>query len=254
MSNPSLAIGKVDQRVRCRLACQQEILVGEAVIWTYAVTNDGNVPLTGIEVVDDILGSICTIDSLAVDETDTCESNGTAAAGGYANVGTASVFYTDADGDTAERSDSDPSHYFGANPSLTISKTFADDTVIAGGAGSSFELVVTNDGNVDLTGLSITDVVDDRLTVTGVSSADVGVDCLASSGQSVDCVADLDAGESVTITIDFSVAADVAEADSVPNTAAASATYTDGAGNTADLSDEATRPGATSPSTSSCRS
>ena len=39
------------------------------------------------------------------------------------------------------------------------------DRVIAGGAGSSFTLVVTNDGNVDLDNVSVFDDVDDRLTV-----------------------------------------------------------------------------------------
>ncbi len=46
---------------------------------------------------------------------------------------------------------------------MDIVKTFADDSVIAGGAGSSFTLVVTNDGNVDLDDVSVFDDVDDRL-------------------------------------------------------------------------------------------
>ena len=52
---------------------------------------------------------------------------------------------------------------------MDIVKTFTDDSVIAGGAGSSFTLVVKNDGNVDLDDVSVFDDVDDRLTVTGVS-------------------------------------------------------------------------------------
>ncbi|NNF55587.1 MAG: DUF11 domain-containing protein, partial [Acidimicrobiales bacterium] len=162
-------------------------------------------------------------------------------------IGAASGSYTDADGDVANRTDSDPSHYFGAEPSVDTVKTFADDSVIAGGAGSSFALVVTNDGNVALDNVSVFDDVDDRLTVTSVSGTAGAAADTDGDAQTVEwLISTLGVGESVTITVDFSVASDVEEAngvgglndaDAVSNTATVSDTYTDALGNGTDIGD-----------------
>ncbi|WP_372652842.1 Ig-like domain-containing protein, partial [Draconibacterium sp.] len=119
--------------------------------------------------------------------------------------------------------------------SVSIAKTFIDDAVIAGGAGSSFTLIVTNDGSAPLSNVAINDVVDNRLTVTGVSGT-AGSDN-GSVGQTVEwLITSLEAGASATITVNFSVASDVEEADgvgamndadNVPNTATAGAVATD---------------------------
>ncbi len=248
VSNPSITIEKSTGPADADTPPGPEILVGETVNWFYQVTNDGDVDLENLVVTDDQDVTVdCAVDALVAGASTVCTASGTATIGQYANIGTATASYTDADGDTAERSDSDPSHYFGATPSLAISKTFADDEVIAGGAGSSFDIVVTNDGNVDLTGVSITDTVDSRLTVTGVSSS--AGDCSASSGQDIDCTVDLAAGDSLTVTVDFSVASDVEEADgvgglndgeAVTNTATASNVYTDDVDNSTTLEETAT--------------
>lgn len=86
-----------------------EIIVGEAVEWTYVVTNTGDVGLGNIEVTDDILGSICEVESLEPGESATCTATGVAEAGQYANVGTA----TGEDAEMTIVSDDDPSHYLG---------------------------------------------------------------------------------------------------------------------------------------------
>ena len=100
------------------------------------------------------------------------------------------------------------------NPDIMIVKMFADDFVIAGGAGSSFTLVVTNEGNVTLSSLAVTDTVDSRLGVTDVSVTTGGT-CgdTDSNVQTIECsLSDLAPGESATITVTFAVAANVPEA------------------------------------------
>jgi LPXTG-motif cell wall-anchored protein len=64
---------------------------GDTVTYTYRVTNDGKVDLINVLVTDDKLGTIGTIDSLAVGETKTLTKTTTlpATAGLLTNVGTA---------------------------------------------------------------------------------------------------------------------------------------------------------------------
>ncbi len=215
------------------------ILEGADITWTYQVTNDGDVPLTGVAVTDDQGVTVnCPVDSLAPDESTVCVATGTAIVGDYANVGTATGSYTDADGDTANPSDTDPSSYFGADPSVAITKTFADDSVIAGGAGSSFDLVVTNDGNVDLTDLTVTDSVPAELTINGVTGT-TGADGGSSGQDVVWSIPALGAGESTTVTVSFSADTDVPETLGVLNTANVDGIYTDRSDNTRTIGGEA---------------
>ena len=164
MINPSIDIEKSTNGFDADAVPGPEILVGAAVTWTYAVTNNGDVDLSNISVTDDVLGNVCTIDSLAAGESTTCTVTGTAAAGQYDNTGTASVSYTDADGDVANRSDSDDSHYFGAAPSIAIDKQTADDFGNEGdaigilpGETVTWNYYVTNTGNVPLENVSVVD-------------------------------------------------------------------------------------------------
>lgn len=86
------------------------VTVGDAVTWTYLVTNTGNVDLTGVAVTDNQIGPIaCPASALAVGESMSCETDGTAVDGQYVNVG--SVTAMDAEGTVVD--DSDTSHYFG---------------------------------------------------------------------------------------------------------------------------------------------
>ncbi len=107
------------------------------------------------------------------------------------------------------------------NVVLTLTKSFTDPTVTAGGAASSFTLVITNAGVSDADNVLVTDSVDPALSVTGASSADAGVDCTATAGNSVSCsLAHLaGSGGSITITVTFTVASTV-NSQTVHNTAA----------------------------------
>ena len=104
---------------------------------------------------------------------------------------------------------------------LTVTKVFDPATVSAGDGSHDFTITVTNDGTFsDADNLTISDTVDSRLVVSAVVGS-AGVDCTASSGQTVDCsLASLAAGASATVTVSYSVAADVADA-TVSNTASA---------------------------------
>lgn len=87
-----------------------ELAVGSAVLWTYVVTNTGDVPLTQVSVTDDRgVAVTCPKTVLQPGESMACAASGTAVAGQYANLGTASGKPADVPAVTA----SDPSHYFG---------------------------------------------------------------------------------------------------------------------------------------------
>ncbi len=233
--DPSLSIEKLTNGVD-----DLSILEGEEVTWTYTVTNDGDVALTDVVVVDDQnVVVICDATELPVGGSINCSATGTAIAGEYTNTGTATGSFTDDEGDTATPSDSDQSNYFGVSPSVAITKTFADDSVSAGATGS-FDLVVTNDGNVTLTDVLVGDAVDGSLLVSGVS-AGTGSDADTDGDeQSVEWVIpSLDAGESVTVTVSFTVDSTAPETLGVVNDATVESVYVDDSGNTVPVDDEA---------------
>ena len=62
---------------------------GEAVLWTYVVENTGSEALTGVYVLDDMEGFVCTVGFLGVGEKAECQLEGTAGETPYANEGTA---------------------------------------------------------------------------------------------------------------------------------------------------------------------
>ncbi len=100
------------------------ITPGTLVTWTYVVTNTGNTPLAGVVVTDNQPGVTPVFQGgdtdsdglLDVTETWTYTATDTSAnVGQYANVGTAAA--------QGGVSDSDASHYFGAQPAIDIEKS-----------------------------------------------------------------------------------------------------------------------------------
>jgi autotransporter-associated beta strand protein len=151
------------------------LAVGAAVTWTYVVTNIGNTPLTNVAVSDsqDVtltgpVGDTNGDDRLDSGETWTYTAVGTAAAGQYANLGTA----TATDVFNGQVSGSDPSHYFGVTPpgiQLEKSTNGVDADVepgplLAVGAAVTWTYVVTNIGNTPLTNVAVSDSQDVTLT------------------------------------------------------------------------------------------
>jgi hypothetical protein len=140
---------------------------GSPITWSYLVSNAGNVPLTGLTVEDDILGSIsCPQTTLAVLEQIVCAATGTAEPGPYANLGTATAVGA---GQTVI--DDDPSHYTGSRPGIDIEKLVNDadadlppGPIIPVGDPVAFTYVVTNTGDATVNLIAVTD--DQGLEVT----------------------------------------------------------------------------------------
>jgi uncharacterized repeat protein (TIGR01451 family) len=195
------------------------LAVGDAVTWSYKVTNTGNVTVTDITVTDSdpAIGQVGTIASLAPGETRILTASGTAAAGNYSNTGTVSGQPVGSDnsaiGDAISASDG--SSYFGSGPALDITKTVQNITT-SGAAGKTatgtpgddfkFTLVVRNTGNKDLVQILITDsraAVGSAVTVDGTpktwSSGAGGIATLELTGLAV--------GASSTITYILDTAA-----------------------------------------------
>jgi uncharacterized repeat protein (TIGR01451 family) len=166
------------------------IPIGDPVTWTYVVTNTGNVPLMGVTVTDNQpgvtpdCGGVTTLDvgaSMTCTDTDTVPG---AVAGQYSNIGT-----VNATGAGTAVTDSDPSHYFGVAPGITIVKsTNGDDANDPPGpfvtlpSTVTWTYLVTNSGNVPLTGVTVTD------NQSGVTPNCGGVTTLA-VGASMTCTA-----------------------------------------------------------------
>lgn len=164
-----------------------EILVGDPVEWTYVVTNIGTVALTEVTVLDDQLGAIsCPLDRLGPGESMTCTASGTAVEGPYSNLGEA----TGRDTPETTVTDEDPSHYLGVLPVAEVDvekSTNGEDADLAPGpelmvgAPVSWEYVVTNVGDLELTDIA---VVDDQIGAITCPRTTLGV------GESMVCTAD----------------------------------------------------------------
>ncbi|RPI01937.1 MAG: DUF3494 domain-containing protein, partial [Calditrichaeota bacterium] len=130
---PGLDIEKATNDQDADLAPGPQVAVGSTVTWTYVVSNTGNVPLTSIQVVDDKVGTIGTITSLAPGASSTLTKTGIAVVGQYENTATATTTYIY---DGEEYSDSDMSHYIAQvnTPGLDIEKaTNGQDADLAPG-------------------------------------------------------------------------------------------------------------------------
>ena len=132
------------------------VLAGAAITWTYDITNTGNETLTSILLIDDKEETItCPLLILGVGESMQCIETGTAGIGLYSNLGTVTGT-RESDTDTATSSDS--SSYFGANPSISISKSPETQTVKESET-ASFEIYIANIGNVPLTSVTVIDTL-----------------------------------------------------------------------------------------------
>ena len=161
-SQSGLTLEKSTNGVDADTAPGPTVAVGATVTWAYVLTNTGSDTLTAVAVTDDQGVAVsCPATTVAAGAMMTCTATGTVVAGQYANVGTATG--TSPLGPVTA---SDPSHYFGAAPTIDIEKqtNLVDaDTPIGPllrvGDTVTWSYVVTNTGNVALTGVS---VVDDR--------------------------------------------------------------------------------------------
>jgi uncharacterized repeat protein (TIGR01451 family) len=145
------------------------------VVFKFEIDNDGNVDLTGVSLTDTDISAFytdqaCTSPAsfpttLAMGQTKTYYGKLTWAQGQHTDTATATG--TPPVGDPV--SDSDPAHYFGAGSSIDVEKhvwdgaTWQDADTAPGPSLTAahdpvvFRFVITNDGNVDLTAVNLTD-------------------------------------------------------------------------------------------------
>jgi LPXTG-motif cell wall-anchored protein/uncharacterized repeat protein (TIGR01451 family) len=157
---PGIDIEKATNREDADAAPGPLVETGDPVTWTYVVTNTGNVALDPVVVTDDQLGTItCPASTLAVGASMTCTASGTAVAGQYENLATATGTTP-----TGTVTDTDLSHYFGAAPAVDIEKlTNGEDAdtptgpLIEVGSNVLWIYRVTNTGNILLPTWMVTD-------------------------------------------------------------------------------------------------
>ena len=134
---------------------------GSVVNWSYLVTNSGTLRLYEVEVADSQgVAVTCPKFTLAPGEVMTCTAKGIAAAGQHANVGTAT-----ADTACGTVSDTDSSHYFGEDGSdlelqARVNGFDADSEpgpTVATGAPLTWTYLVTNEGELTLYDLAVSD-------------------------------------------------------------------------------------------------
>ena len=147
----------------------------DPVVFRFQIDNDGNVDLTGVNLTDTDISAFytdqaCTSPAsfpttLAMGQTKTYYGKLAWAQGQHTDTATATG--TPPVGDPV--SDSDPAHYLGAGPSIDVEKyvwdgaTWDDADTPTGPSLTSahdpvvFRFQIDNDGNVDLTGVNLTD-------------------------------------------------------------------------------------------------
>jgi len=193
------------------------IQAGTPILWTYTVTNIGNVALSNVVVTDNQAGVTPVLNAaLSTGEEDgkldlsdvwVYTASGTAIAGAYTNTGTAKGDYTDTAGHVAPTTDTDDSSYNGkpveTPPKITVDKVVDANCdkvfhevegVEAGKTSVVYQYTITNNsGATDP--VTIDSVVDDKLgNLTNAAIA-------ANGGQPII----LDANESFTFTVKTTV-------------------------------------------------
>lgn len=233
---PDLRIEKSTNGVDADTPAEAVVIpVGDPVVWRYRLTNTGDFAFTAIEVTDDQVASSdirCdasalgdptddnVVDRLEPGEMVECEAIGVSVAGPYANIGTATGLPVTIEGDPIHpiRTVSDPSHYIGGDPQISIAKYPASLVDDADGSGSvtaldtlEWPITVINTGTMGLDDVVVKDPGADTLR------------CLREDGSEFDFAGGehVAAGEVVLCTATKTVSSDDVVAGEVVNTAIA---------------------------------
>ncbi len=169
-ASPSIDIEKYTNGHDADLPTGPTLSPGQAVTWTYIITNTGDVPLSNVNVTDD-QGLIPVYQSgdnnnnniLDVGEVWIYEATGVTQCGQYANIGEVSAEWME-----ITVSDSDPSHYIViCEPDIEIKKytngidaSYPHGPQLGVGDTVTWDYVVKNTGNVALKNIV---VVDDKI-------------------------------------------------------------------------------------------
>lgn len=113
-AEPGITIQKYTNGEDADVPTGPVVPVGSEVIWTYEVTNTGQLDLYLVVVTDDQGVNVsCPKTSLLAGESMTCTGTGVAEAGQYANIGCVDVYRGDG---SHVLNACDPSHYYGETP------------------------------------------------------------------------------------------------------------------------------------------
>ncbi|MCP4656433.1 MAG: hypothetical protein GY856_13550 [bacterium] len=156
----SISIEKSTNGFDADVARGPTVVERDQIIWTYVVTNTGNVTLADVDVTDDQEVEVhCPKTTLAAGEAMTCTGAGFAVVGQYRNVG----FVTGKPPSGPPVGDDDPSFYFGESAISIEKSTNGFDADAAPGPTLTigdpvvWTYVVTNTSNVVLTNVTVTD-------------------------------------------------------------------------------------------------
>ncbi|RZQ65164.1 DUF7507 domain-containing protein [Amycolatopsis suaedae] len=129
------------------------VRAGEQVTWTIVVTNTGDSPLTGVKLADDTT-TACSVTFDGTLEPGASRTHSCTANPGETTTNTVTASGTDRSGQQVEATDSATVTVI--NPALKVDKSAAPATVRQGDT-VTFTIVVTNTGDVALTGVSVSD-------------------------------------------------------------------------------------------------
>jgi hypothetical protein len=160
--------------------------VGDSVTWEYKVENPSNLKVCNIKLIDDKEGNInCPSTCLDAHTDMTCTKEGIVKEGAYTNEATVTGTVED---NNRTVKDKDPSNYYGGVTKIDIEKhTNGKDSDTGSGeklgVGDkvTWEYIVTNQGNIELTDIYVTDDKEGKISCPQTS---------------------LEAGESMTCTKD----------------------------------------------------
>ena len=183
---------------------------GSTILYTFTVTNSGNVTLSGVAISDTQLdaAATCAASTLAPGASTTCTGTHTITqtevdAGKVDNTATASGTAPGASSPTVS-APSSTSTPLTAAPAVTVDKSAGTPTGATAGSTIPYTFTVTNSGNVTLSGVAISD-----------TQLDAAATCAAST---------LAPGVSTTCTGTHTITQTEVDAGKVDNTATASGT------------------------------
>lgn len=144
-------------------------VVGAVLGYTYTVTNEGNVPVTGLTVEDDKTSVTCSTTTIAVGASTTCTASYTIKqtdldAGSVINLAEAKAYY----GEYEVSSNASATATANAGPALFVAKTVTSAGPYVTGSTIAYNLVITNTGNLTLANVT---VADPKAAIIGTCSA-----------------------------------------------------------------------------------
>lgn len=220
-------------------------IAGDNADYTITVTNNGPSNVSGYTVTDTLDDNLTFVSSSpaicsATGQDVTCNGNAvtngnnevitltvalaSTATGGVSIDNTATVATLTGDNDPAPGNNSDSaSNTVTTSADLGITKTHSGNFTV--GNSGSFTISATNNGPSDADTVTVTDVLPDGLTYVSATSPDASC---SNSGQTVTCTAGptMSSGQTVDITLNVTVDADVTAA-TIDNTASVSSATSD---------------------------